>query len=236
MKLIKTLKMAAIAGVALLAVKSEASFTSFANFGQVNPNRIVFSSGGTTTGTFNFTLPTTDPTATSGQWQIVTKTGGFDSSILNLYGSVLSPLGYSYGITTLPGFSESANVSGAGTLEISDASGSLLKGTVKWLTLTSLGVNEALNTMLSVNITGLTYGGSNVGLQQLLNQGNASGAGITVTFSSGGDLYALASGGGSFPFTGTIAVPEPATMVAGALLLLPFGASTIRFVRKNRLA
>lgn len=32
------------------------------------------------------------------------------------------------------------------------------------------------------------------------------------------------------------AVPEPTTIIAGALLLLPFGASTIRFLRKNRTA
>jgi hypothetical protein len=31
-------------------------------------------------------------------------------------------------------------------------------------------------------------------------------------------------------------VPEPTTMIAGALLLLPFGASTLRFVRRNRTA
>ena len=31
-------------------------------------------------------------------------------------------------------------------------------------------------------------------------------------------------------------VPEPTTLLAGALLLLPFGASTLRFVRKNRAA
>jgi hypothetical protein len=29
-------------------------------------------------------------------------------------------------------------------------------------------------------------------------------------------------------------VPEPTTMIAGALLLLPFGASTLRALRKNR--
>ncbi|MGH7972845.1 MAG: hypothetical protein ACREIC_29370, partial [Limisphaerales bacterium] len=29
------------------------------------------------------------------------------------------------------------------------------------------------------------------------------------------------------------AVPEPATILAGALLLLPFGASTIRILRRN---
>jgi hypothetical protein len=31
-------------------------------------------------------------------------------------------------------------------------------------------------------------------------------------------------------------VPEPTTMIAGALLLLPFGASTLRIIRKNRKA
>lgn len=30
--------------------------------------------------------------------------------------------------------------------------------------------------------------------------------------------------------------PEPTTLIAGALLVLPFGASTLRFVRKNRMA
>jgi len=34
----------------------------------------------------------------------------------------------------------------------------------------------------------------------------------------------------------TLAVPEPTTMIAGALLLLPFGASTLRILRKNRTA
>jgi hypothetical protein len=31
-------------------------------------------------------------------------------------------------------------------------------------------------------------------------------------------------------------VPEPTTMIAGALLLLPFGASTLRILRKGRAA
>ena len=37
-------------------------------------------------------------------------------------------------------------------------------------------------------------------------------------------------------FVVTAAVPEPTTMLAGALLLLPFGASTLRMLRKNRTA
>lgn len=35
---------------------------------------------------------------------------------------------------------------------------------------------------------------------------------------------------------GVVVVPEPTTMIAGALLLLPFGASTLRMFRKNRVA
>lgn len=31
-----------------------------------------------------------------------------------------------------------------------------------------------------------------------------------------------------------VAVPEPTTIIAGALLLLPFGASTLRFIRRSR--
>jgi hypothetical protein len=31
-------------------------------------------------------------------------------------------------------------------------------------------------------------------------------------------------------------VPEPTTMIAGALLLLPFGASTLRMLRKRQVA
>ena len=31
-------------------------------------------------------------------------------------------------------------------------------------------------------------------------------------------------------------VPEPTTMIAGAMLLLPFGASTLRVLRRNRVA
>jgi len=36
--------------------------------------------------------------------------------------------------------------------------------------------------------------------------------------------------------SGWITVPEPSTVIAGALLLLPFAASTVRFMRKNRTA
>jgi hypothetical protein len=40
----------------------------------------------------------------------------------------------------------------------------------------------------------------------------------------------------SATFWSTVVVPEPTTMIAGALLLLPFGASTLRILRKRQMA
>jgi len=44
------------------------------------------------------------------------------------------------------------------------------------------------------------------------------------------------TGGGQEFILNFTPVPEPTTMIAGALLLLPFGASTLRFLRRNRTA
>jgi hypothetical protein len=54
------------------------------------------------------------------------------------------------------------------------------------------------------------------------------------------DIYLTANAGFDVPLSDIRQsfheVPEPTTMIAGALLLLPFGASTIRIVRRNRAA
>jgi hypothetical protein len=51
------------------------------------------------------------------------------------------------------------------------------------------------------------------------------------------ELVTVAGPGSVISFANTYtAVPEPTTMIAGALLLLPFGASTLRVLRKHRTA
>jgi hypothetical protein len=61
----------------------------------------------------------------------------------------------------------------------------------------------------------------------LLNgPGGLSGYDVTGHFASIADLGT----------TTGYAVPEPTTVLAGALLLLPFGASTLRILRRNRTA
>lgn len=52
-----------------------------------------------------------------------------------------------------------------------------------------------------------------------------------------GNISDVQFGWGTTPtYTPGTPVPEPTTMVAGALLLLPFGASTIRVLRRNKSA
>jgi hypothetical protein len=50
------------------------------------------------------------------------------------------------------------------------------------------------------------------------------------------DKFDLQNTGTSDEWSYDTVVPEPTTMIAGALLLLPFGASTLRLLRKNRKA
>jgi hypothetical protein len=67
-------------------------------------------------------------------------------------------------------------------------------------------------------------------------------AGASITLTTGADLSgrALALNGAVTldrnNITVPTAVPEPTTLISGALLLLPFGASTLRILRKNRVA
>lgn len=85
---------------------------------------------------------------------------------------------------------------------------------------------------------------------QLLGNGNpgytvteSDGAGVSTLVASmlsalpsltaEADLVAIVSPDGQ---SYVVAVPEPTTVLAGALLLLPFGASTLRILRRNRVA
>lgn len=73
------------------------------------------------------------------------------------------------------------------------------------------------------------------------NAGTGNWTLFTATFVAGAnqgggliDLSTLSSGNDfAVDDISVIAVPEPTTMVAGALLLLPFGASTLRVFRRR---
>jgi hypothetical protein len=50
------------------------------------------------------------------------------------------------------------------------------------------------------------------------------------------DTSGFAPAGTQYTYNFQSIVPEPSAMLAGAIMLLPFGASTLRFLRKNRAA
>jgi len=178
-----------------------------------------------------------NPTA-GPQFQIVNVTGGSGSAIgLNGY---VDNGPYTYGPITVSGPDQSATVTSGGTLHLGPA-GDQLTGTVDWIKVTTMGSIGGINANLTVNVTGLSYSGANPDLITLANATGAAGSmNISFQFSPGKSLTELSTGTDTFrtSYSGSIStfppqVPEPTTLLAGAMLLLPFGVSAMRMLRRK---
>ena len=96
------------------------------------------------------------------------------------------------------------------------------------------GTGNAFAQYAGLNINGNTPAGSFVNNVKSWNIDVSLLAGQSVTAYVLNPGYA-GSGNTATDFTVT-AVPEPATLISGLLMLLPFGASTLRILRRNRVA
>jgi len=75
------------------------------------------------------------------------------------------------------------------------------------------------------------YGGGSVGADYIWYVGGLTSVTVPATIHKSGP------GNGQLAISHhTLAVPEPSTYIAGALLLLPFGASVVRRMRKTQVA
>jgi hypothetical protein len=174
----------------------------------------------------------------SPQFKITSETGG--SSSVGLVGWINGGP-WTIGAITTSGTIQSATVSGLGNLFINDgtASGGFnLTGNLNWMTIQTVQSAGSINSSLGLNITGLAYAGLNADLLALVKGGNGS-LNLTFQFNPGKSLTELTTGSAQIgSYSGAIAaptsVPEPSTIVAGALLLLPFGISTVRILRKHK--
>jgi hypothetical protein len=224
MKHLKT--MAVAAGLAWAAVSSQANVVL--SFSSDPDSAIDFTSSG-----FSFVNLVTpgNPTFT------VTSASG-TSAIGDSVGDLGSITGGPFVITSISG--NQATVTGSGTLTIADGSGHNLTGSVSWSTIGQVGTGNILNLHGIINLSSIAYTGTKVDLASLANVT----AGIqTVSFSFAGSMPTLAqlqAGPIMDSFAGQISstspVPEPATVIAGALLLLPFGLSTVRILRKRSIS
>jgi hypothetical protein len=168
------------------------------------------------------------------QWSITSVFGGTGSA-LNLLGSVNNgPFNYGPITTSIVGshIDETADVIGPlGGLSISDNAGNFLTGNVNWIQLATHDFGGSINAGLTVNVTGLTYAGTNPDLEALAASGNGA-MDLTFQFSPGMTLANLTTGSGPYQtsYSGSLSsVPEPTT--AGCLLL---GMGVLTLTRRFR--
>lgn len=141
---------------------------------------------------------------------------------------------FTIGTITTIGPLSMAPVTGTGTLVIDDPSGFNLTATLTWFDMQQIGTGGSLNIGGAVNLTGITYGGSNADLLALA----AAGSGIDVLsfqFNPTVSLSGLRSSANSTSFSGTIAtatVPDGGSTI-GLLGFALFGIGVIG--RKIRL-
>jgi len=208
------------AGIACTALTSQASVVL--TIGS-NGNGIQFGGGGNGTfsflGTFNVSG---DPSLT----------GSFTGSPFTFS----SPVAASGGLVS--------TVSPLGGLTISDGV-KTLTATVNWVELFSnaSGQSGTFNDQGVLNLSNIVYTGSDANLVSLASTG-FGGAVLSFSFAPGNGQTLTALYGASQnslitdSYSGQLSagVPEPTTIAAGAMMLLPFGLGALRSLRKDRIS
>jgi hypothetical protein len=124
--------------------------------------------------------------------------------------------------TIIPGLGtmSTASVSGSGTFVIHDGAFAL-SGMLTWVDIVQFGAGAALNTTGTVNLTGVTYSGSNLDLQSLAAAGSGSNV-LSFQFAPTVTLDQLANGPGAqkTSFSGSVEYEGPGVPDGGSTLIL----------------
>jgi PEP-CTERM motif len=169
-------------------------------------------------------------------FKITTSSGTGDS--VGLFGTLAGTFSYTTAsIVTIGTSMQSAPiVSSGGILTIADGHTHSLTASVTMDTIETVGVAGSMNVNAAINLTDVSYGGSNHDLTQLMTEADApGGAELTISFQfvPAENLTQLAGSGADndTSYSGTItalsAVPEPSSMAIaalGAVGLVAYGA------------
>jgi hypothetical protein len=122
---------------------------------------------------------------------------------------------YTIGTITTSGGVSTASVSGTGTFVIHDGA-NLFTATLTWVDITQNGTGDNLNITGQVNLTAISYTGSNADLVALRNAGNGANV-LSFQFVPAVTLATLRNGPGpnSTSFSGSVGtLPDGGTTVA----------------------
>jgi hypothetical protein len=155
------------------------------------------------------------------QWTITSVSGGATSAVSFQGDFNNGPFYYGSIASSLGGIVQSATVTTPGDLVISDGTGNLT-ALINWIDVTTVFSSVgAVNSQLQINLSDVTYTGSNPDLQQLVSA-QPDTLNLAFQFNPGETLTQLSTGPGGLytSYSGSIAaapVPEPATLALSAL-------------------
>ncbi len=143
---------------------------------------------------------------------------------------------YSIGSVTKIGAVSSAPVQGNGTLVIHDGTGFDMSGTLTWVNIVQVATSDFLNTSGNLNLTNLTYHGSNSILLSLAaTPSNASDV-LSFQFTPAKSLSTLKNTRTNTSFSGTIHATRIVPEHADSLLLLGLALAALALFRRARAA
>ena len=206
------------------------------SYGPLTGSAIIF---GGSSHTFNFTPGTVSSANPSGnQFDISSETLNgnlYAGTALGLQGNIFNGP-FTYGPISVNGTIQTASVlSPSGMLDIYDGVGGTLAGTVNFIDITTVGsAGGQVNDNLVINLTGITYSGSNPDLA-FVKANQPGELDVSFQFSPGETLTQLSTGaGGAFTsYNGSITVvPEPTSLAMSGLGALAALGLAVRS-RKN---
>jgi hypothetical protein len=160
----------------------------------------------------------------SGQGFVVTASNGVGDAV-GLHGQLGGTYSYTTAsISTIGPLQTAPVLTSGGVLTITDASLNSLTGTVDGIDVSTVGTGGLINLNGTVNLSSVTYSGTDADLLQLKNEASLGGGIVALTFQfiPGKSLtqFAAAAADNTASYSGSIAtaaVPEPPSLVLAGL-------------------